>query len=105
MQFVKFVANPLLSHDAFLLQGVGTKVEQDGQAQAGGGEIIMRLGFVPGVQLGDGFDLQDDLAFDDEVSFVFAHQDAFVVDWQLLELLEADATHCPVRTVQGRVSS
>ena len=66
---------------------------------------MMRLGFVPGVQLRDGFDLQDDLTFDDEIGFVFAHQDAFVIDWQLLELFEADAAHCPVRTVQGRVNS
>lgn len=74
-----------------MLEGVGAEVEQDGQAEAGGCQVVDGLGFVPGVQLGDGFDLQNNLAFDDEISFVFAYQDAFVVDWQLLELLEVNA--------------
>ena len=48
----------ILLHHPLVFEGAGAEVEQDCQAEAGGRQVVDGLGFVPGVQFGDGFDLQ-----------------------------------------------
>ena len=47
------------------------------------------LGFVAGVQSGDGFEFEDDFAFDEEVGFIVADQFTFVGDGEFDVLFDA----------------
>ena len=81
----------VLFHHALLFEGLCPKVEQDGEAQAGSGQVVVGLGFVGFGQGRDGFELQDDLAVHHEISDVFADQATFVCNRQAFLGLERNA--------------
>ena len=87
---MKLVAR-VLFYDALVFEGGGAEVEEDGEFEAGGGEVVDGLGFMAGVEVGDSFEFEDDFAFDEEVGFVVADQFAFVGDGEFDELFEGDA--------------
>ena len=64
---------PASPDQSLVLQSVRSEIEQDGEAEASGGQVIDRLGLVLGVQARESLDLQDDLALDREIGHVVAH--------------------------------
>ena len=80
-----------VADDAFVFKGSRAKVDQNGQGETGGGQIIMGLGFVGWCKLGDGFDFEDDFVFYDEISDVVTDELAFVVDGESDLLFKLDA--------------
>lgn len=59
--------------------------------EAGGGKIVVGLGFVGRGELGDGLEFENDLAVDDQVCDVFADDLVLVDHSQALLALEGEA--------------
>ena len=74
-----------------MLKRIGSKVEQNRQAKASGGQVVDRLGCVPGVQRRDRFNLQDDFVLYHKIGYVLTHRDPFVGHREAHKLLEVDA--------------
>ena len=72
-----FLVEPVF---AFELEGGGAEVEEEAVVDAGGGEVVDELGFVPGVEGADGLEFEDEAAVDDDVGLVVPDADAVVTD-------------------------
>lgn len=70
------------SDEAFPFDAGFLEVDEEGDGEAGGFEVVEALGGVFGGEAVDALEFEEDAVFDDEVGVVVADLDAFVVDWE-----------------------
>ena len=75
----------------FELEGRRAEVQEEAVVDAGGGEVVDELGFVPGVEGADGLEFENEAALDDNVGLVMPDADAVVVDVEGDFLLDGES--------------